>query len=73
MSFNEVYQDTRKDMRRFIHPLDRLHEIFESSSSEEYDEEPIIDIRNMNDMSMYHWLKFYYYKFLFFISPPYNI
>jgi hypothetical protein len=74
MSFNEVYEDTRKDMRRFIHPLDRLNEIFDNSSdsSEDYDE-PILDIRNMNDMSIYDWLKFYYYKFLFFISPSYNI
>jgi hypothetical protein len=75
MSFNEVYQDTRKDMRRFIHPLDRLHEIFDmsSDSSDSSEEPPILDIRSMNEMSMYDWLKFYYYKFLFFISPPYNI
>jgi len=71
MSFNEVYEDTRTDLRRLIHPLDRLHELFESSSSEEYDEEPILDIRSMNDMSMYDWIRFYYYRFLYFISPPY--
>ena len=68
MSFNEVYENSRKDMRRFIHPLDRLHEIFDNSSdsSEEY-EEPVIDIRYMSEMSIYDWLKFYYYQFLYFI------
>ena len=68
MSFNEVYENSRKDMRRFIHPLDRLNEIFDNSSdsSEEY-EEPVIDIRYMSEMSIYDWLKFYYYQFLYFI------
>jgi hypothetical protein len=69
MSFNEVYENSRKDMRRFIHPLDRLNEIFDNSSdsSDSSEEPPILDIRSMNDMSIYHWMKFYYYKFLYFL------
>lgn len=68
MSFTEVFEETRNDMRRFYRELDRLSQI--STSSEEEFEDDIVDFRTPADLRIYDWIKlklsniFSYMRFL---------
>ena len=68
MSFTEVFEETRNDMRRFYRELDRLSQI--STSSEEEIEDEIVDFRTPADLRIYDWIKlklsniFSYMRFL---------
>ena len=62
MSFTEVFEETRNDMRRFYRELDRLSQI--STSSEEEFEDDIVDFRTPADLRIYDWIKLKLYNFL---------
>jgi len=62
MSFTEVFEETRNDMRRFYRELDRLSQI--STSSEEEFEDEIVDFRTPADLRIYDWIKLKLYNFL---------
>lgn len=65
MSFNEVFKETRHDMRRFYRELDRLSQI--STSSEEETDDEIVDFRTAADLRIYDWIKLKLYNFLSYI------
>ena len=65
MSFNEVFKETRHDMRRFYRELDRLSQI--STSSEEDTDDEIVDFRTPADLRIYDWIKLKLYNFLSYI------
>ena len=62
MSFTEIYDKSRNDMRRFYRELDRLSQI--STSSEEELEDEIVDFRTPADLRIYDWIKLKLYNFL---------
>ena len=62
MSFNEIYDRSRHDMRRFYRELDRLSQI--STSSEEELEDEIVDFRRVDELRIYDWIKLKLYNFL---------
>ena len=72
MSFAEIYDKSRNDMRRFYRELDRLSEI--STSSDEDFADEVIDFRTVDEMSIYNWIKLKLYNFLSYIRfhrlPP---
>ena len=62
MSFQEVFKETRHDMRRFYRELDRLSQI--TTSSEEELEDEIVDFRSVDELRIYDWIKIRLYNFL---------
>lgn len=62
MSFNDIYDKSRHDMRRFYRELDRLSQISTSSDEELTDE--IVDFRTPADLRIYDWIKLKLYNFL---------
>ena len=62
MSFNDIYDQSRHDMRRFYRELDRLSH--STTSSDEELEDEIVDFRTVDELSIYHWLRIRLYNFL---------
>jgi hypothetical protein len=65
MSFTEVFEETRNDLRRFYRELDRLSEISTSSDEDLTDE--IVDFRTPSDLRIYDWIKLKLYNIFSYI------